>query len=160
VFAGPLRNAIHRLKYKGDMTLADLLAQPMLAMLYSLSWAVDLVVPVPIGASRRAERGYNQAALLALPIALGSGVSYRVKALQKTRDTRSQVGLSISQRRENVMNAFHASRNLVQDRKVLLIDDVMTSGATIEACTRALLEAGAEEVYGLTLAQAAFDPAG
>jgi ComF family protein len=151
-----LRNAIHRLKYEGDMSLADILAQPILRLLLKQDWEVGLVIPVPMGSSRRVERGYNQAALLAIPLALGSGVPYRSKALTKLRDTRSQVGLSIAQRRENVAGAFVASERLVGGKRVLVVDDVMTSGATLESCARALKEAGAEIVYGLTLARAGF----
>jgi ComF family protein len=141
------------------MSLADVLARPLLDLLKYLEWEVDLIAPVPIGASRRSERGYNQAALLALPLALGSGIPYRSGALKKLRDTRSQVGLSRAQRRENVAGAFTASEELVQWARVLVVDDVMTSGATIESCAQALKEAGADQVFGLTLAQVVFEPA-
>jgi competence protein ComFC len=95
IFGGPLRSAIHRLKYYGDMALADELAIPMLSLLNSLCWNVDIVIPVPISASRKSERGYNQAALLAFPLALGSNIPYRSTALWKVRNTQTQVGLSV-----------------------------------------------------------------
>jgi competence protein ComFC len=151
VFEGPLRNALHRLKYKGDIALGEILIRPLISMLQNLKWGIDLITPVPIGITRRAERGYNQAALLALPLALGCGITYESQALVKIRDTRSQVGLSVVQRHENVSGAFQARAKYVREKCVLVIDDVTTSGATLRACSSALLKAGARDVFGLTL---------
>ena len=155
VFNGPLRNAMHRLKYQGDVALGEVLARPLIQMLRELSWEADFVTAVPIGVARRAQRGYNQAALLALPLALGSGLRYRPRALRKQRETRTQVGLTVVQRRENVAQAYQANSKLVKEKRVLGVDDITTSGATIEACAMALIQAGASQVYGLTLAHAA-----
>jgi ComF family protein len=126
----------------------------MIALLGDMCWPVDLVTAVPIGTARKKERGYNQAALLALPLALGSGIPYSSKGLIKIRETRSQVGLNVQQRNENVFGVFRANSRLVNGKYVLVVDDVTTSGATMQACARALLEAGACGVYGLTLARA------
>jgi len=155
VFDGPLRNALHRLKYKGDIALGEVLVRPLIIIFQNLKWEVDLVTAVPIGVARRAERGYNQAALLALPLAMGCGITYEPHALVKVRDTRSQVGLTAVQRRENVSGAFQAGAKYVSEKRVLVVDDVTTSGATLEACSSALLKAGAREVFGLTLTRAA-----
>ena len=119
---------------------------------------MDLAVPVPISPSRKAERGYNQAALLTLPLALGKGIPYRTRVLNKVRDTRTQVGLSVNQRRNNVAGAFKAHGRSVEGMSVLVVDDVLTSGATMGACAQALVDAGATQVFGLTLAQAMFHP--
>jgi ComF family protein len=154
VYNGSLRNAIHRLKYEGDMALGEALSRFMLIKLIKLSWEVDVVVPVPIGVARREQRGYNQAAMLAFPIALGARRKYEPGALIKVQDTPSQVGLTFEQRRANVAHAFEAVNASVKGKKILLVDDVTTSGATIEACARALRKSGAEVVYGLTLARA------
>ena len=154
VFAGPLRKALHRLKYNRDIALGDVLARPLIRILGEMDWRVDLVAPVPLSVARLAERGYNQASLLARPLALAAGLPYQPRALIKTRETPSQVGLSIEQRRGNVKGAFKAIPDLVCRRNVLVIDDVATSGATFEACAQALFEAGANQVYGLTLARA------
>jgi ComF family protein len=137
------------------MALGEILARPMIAMLNDLKWKIDLVTAVPMGVARQAERGYNQAALLALSLALGSKITYQPRALSKARETRSQVGLTITERRKNVVGAFQARTNIVRGRCLLVVDDVTTSGATMEACSSTLLEAGAREVYGLTLARAA-----
>ena len=156
VFDGPLRKAIHHLKYGGDMSLADILARPMLSLLGYQNWKIDIVVPVPISRTRKETRGFNQAALLALPIALGANYPFQSRALMKTRETETQVGLSLEQRRANVAGAFKAIKQHTLQKRVLVVDDVMTSGATMEMCASALLEAGASCVYGLTLAQAGF----
>lgn len=154
IFGGPIRNAIHRLKYQGDIALGEILARSMIHCLEGLGWAVDLVLPVPLSRARQAERGYNQAALLARPLALASGLRYKPRALKRSRETRSQVGLSVEQRRQNVAGAFLSNPREVLGQKVLLIDDVATSGATIEACSQSLRAAGAAAVYALTLARA------
>ena len=91
---------------------------------------------------------------MARPLALGCGLTYNPQTLRRIRQTKTQVGLSVQERKNNVSDAFEASIRLVRDRIVLLIDDVMTSGATLDACAEALLKAGAREVYGLTLARA------
>ncbi len=123
-------------------------------MLEKLDWNPDMVVPVPIGIARKADRGYNQASLMAYPIALSTGIQFCSKALKKVKDTPSQVGLSIEQRIQNVKGAFLAESSLVSGKSVLLVDDICTSGATLNTCTQALLTAGSQRVFALTLARA------
>jgi ComF family protein len=134
--------------------MGEVLSRPLIRMLRELRWPVDLVTAVPAGVVRRAERGYNQAALLAWPVACGCSLLYQSKALEKIRETHSQVGLNRQERRWNVELAYRARQELVAGKNILVIDDVATSGATLEACTQALLDAGAAQVYGLTLARA------
>jgi ComF family protein len=122
--------------------------------LQNLHWQVDTVIPVPLGIARFAERGYNQASLLARPLAWGLGLDFLPGVLSRVRETRSQVDLTGAERKLNVKGAFQANRDLIAGRKILIIDDVATSGATIDACATALLEGGACQVYGLTLARA------
>ena len=154
VFDSPIQDALHTMKYRSNVALGDALASQMQDFLRSLQWKIDMIVPIPLGKQRLKERGYNQVALVAQPLAYHLGLIYAPQALWKSRDTRSQVGLNISQRRENVQNAYQADPQTVKQRSVLIMDDVATTGSTILACTDALLCAGAQQVYVLTIARA------
>lgn len=157
-FEGPLQRAMHRLKYKRDIILADTLGDLLAAAASDLARPPRIVVPVPLSAERLRERGYNQAALLARTLAELAGLPLAARAAVRTRHTASQVGLSATQRRSNVRNAFAADRQRVAGRNVILVDDVCTTGATLAACGTALLAAGAEAVWGVTLARARMAP--
>jgi ComF family protein len=154
VFDSPVQNALHTIKYRRNVGLADSLAIQMVDFVRSLQWKVDVVIPAPLGRQRLKERGYNQVALVAKPLAYELGLEYAPKALWKSRETRSQVGLTISQRRENVSQAYQADPSAVKRKSVLLMDDVATTGSTIASSTEALLAAGAHEVFALTIARA------
>jgi ComF family protein len=156
IFDGSVRNALHELKYKRNVGLGEILARSLVQLLQHESWKVDLVTPVPLGLARLAERGYNQSSLLARPISMALNIPYRPNALFRARETRSQVGLTAAERRLNVSGAFVAHPNWVTGRNILVVDDVTTSGSTLDACAVALFTAGARQVYGLTLARAAF----
>ena len=142
------------MKYRGNIAFGEAIAMQMVDFVRSLHWPVSVLIPVPLGKKRLKERGYNQVALVARPLAHQLGLIYAPNALRKTRETRSQVGLTISQRSENVREAYQAEANVVKDRSVLIMDDVATTGSTIAACTTTLLSAGAQEVYVLTIARA------
>jgi ComF family protein len=157
VFNNEIRNAIHKLKYRNDISLGEILSRPLIGLLNDLPWSIDIVVPVPLSNDRLKERGYNQAALIALPIALGLGLKYHPKVLKRVRETESQVGLSISQRHENVFGAFIADQRMVSGKNILIVDDVATSGATLNACADALLLARAAEVNAITSARAMYN---
>ena len=159
VYGGPLRQAIHRLKYNHDLGLGDIFSRHLIGYLAGRGWSVDLVLPVPISPKRLKERGYNQAGLLAQPLARAYGIHYEPKGLKKIKETIYQVGLSHTQRQKNVAGAFTAVKAIVNGAKVLVVDDVTTTGATMEACTQALLDAGADGVWGLTLARATIQSA-
>ena len=154
VFDSPVQNALHTLKYRRNIGLGESLAVGMAEFFQSLQWPVDIFIPVPLGRNRLKERGYNQVALVARPLAYEVGLQYGPRALWKARETRSQVGLTISQRRENVQNAYRADPRIVKRKSVILMDDVATTGSTILACTDALLSAGARDVYAITIARA------
>jgi ComF family protein len=154
VFEGPIRHALHTLKYRRNVALGDALAQHLAEYVGTLGWPVDLVVPVPLGKERMKERGYNQVALVAKPLAITYQWRYAPRALTRTRETKSQVGLSAVERKENVSGAFRADEALALGATILLMDDVATTGATLAACATALLDAGARSIYGLTLARA------
>ncbi len=153
VYGGPLRRAIHRLKYGRDLGLGEALSKHLIELYNLLQWNIDCVTPVPLSRRRQQERGYNQAGLLALPLARAVGAPYRPAALQRTRETRSQVRLGAQERRANVQGAFRAEPALVSGKHVLVIDDVTTTGSTIHACAQALTLAGASAVFGMTLAR-------
>jgi ComF family protein len=154
VFDSPVQNGLHSMKYKRNIGLGEALALQMVEFVRSLQWDIDLLIPVPLGRKRMQERGYNQVALVAQPLAYQTGIQYLPRALWKARETRSQVGLNVSQRQKNVQDAYQADAKRVVRKSVLLMDDVFTTGSTISACTEALLSAGASEVYGITIARA------
>ncbi len=154
VFEGPIRQALHSLKYHRNVALGDAFARYLVEYVIKMGWQVDMVVPVPLGRQRMKERGYNQAGLLALPVAYILHWHYLPRAVFRVRETRTQVGLSGTERRENIAGAFRADPALVSGKAVLLMDDIATTGVTLTACSQALREAGAKTVYALTLARA------
>ena len=152
-YEGTLREIIHALKYSGRISLARPLAERMRRRGRDLLKDVDCVVPVPLHWRREYHRGFNQAHEIARH--LGPPI---VNALRRPRATRAQVELPADQRRANVASAFALRRGwqrgpTIQGRKLLLIDDVSTTGATLEACAGALKDFGALEVYALTAAR-------
>jgi competence protein ComFC len=154
IFSGPLREALHTLKYQHNIGIGESLSKHLIEIYNDLNWDVDLVAPVPLGKQRLKERGYNQSSLLGIPFAYAIQKPYRADILQKARETLSQVSLSRSERRQNVAGAFKANERQVRGKVILVIDDVTTTGSTISACAQALCEAGASAVLGLTLARA------
>ena len=154
VFESPIQNGLHSLKYRRNLAFGESIAMQMSDFVSSLEWPIDVLIPVPLGKKRLKERGYNQVALVARPLAYQLEWRYEPDALWKKRETRSQVGLSVSQRSENVQDAYQADPTIVKQKSILIMDDVATTGSTISACTTALLSAGARDVYVLTIARA------
>jgi ComF family protein len=149
-----VREAIQRLKYQRDISLGIVFTDYLYDVVAGNGWQVDGIVPVPLGLARLQERGYNQAVLIARPLSLRIGTPCLTDGLIRVRDTQSQVGLSFIQRQKNVENAFEGVEKKISGRRVLLVDDVATSSATMNACAGALLAAGAQDVLGLTIARA------
>lgn len=154
VFDSPVQNALHTLKYRRNMGIGDALARQMADFVRNLRWDVDLLIPVPLGKKRLKERGYNQVDLIARPLAYELGLQYAPHGLWKSRETRSQVGLNVSQRRENVSKVYQAEGKVVNGKSILLMDDVATTGSTIQSGAETLLSAGARAVYAVTVARA------
>jgi ComF family protein len=153
-YGPPLDRALTHLKYRPDRALAEVFAG-WLAEAYRLTgWTADCIVSVPLGRRRERQRGYNQVALIAQALDPQLEMPALPTALRRTRETRSQVGLTPIERQRNVSDAFSADPAQVRDHSPLLLDDVYTTGATLTACARALERAGAIRVYGLTLARA------
>lgn len=153
IYGGVIRECIHSLKYKNNRSLGKYFAGYLLPIVIKEEWQIDLVVPVPLSKERYRERGYNQAAAVAHPLALFLERPYQPFCLEQVRDTRSQVGLSADERRINVVGAFKAVPELVRKKDILLIDDVKTTGATLSACAGALKKAGAGNVFCVTIAR-------
>lgn len=155
-FTGVLREQIHQFKY-GDALwlkhdLVDLMNGCFLA--HFETEAVDVVIPVPLHPVRQRERSYNQAALLAQELAQRNGRRFDCRSLVRTRKTETQTQFDAAHRRRNILGAFTVARpEWVTQRRVLLIDDVMTTGATLSECARTLKKAGARSVWALTVAR-------
>jgi ComF family protein len=154
---GPVRQLVHRLKYNDRMELAKPLGAWMARAGNELLVEADLLVPVPLHRRRLAARRFNQAHALAQTISAQCGVPADPFVLARVKPTPSQVGLSRSQRALNLQGAFRVTDGMaprIEGCAVVLIDDVMTSGATANAASRALLRAGAKSVDVLVFARA------
>jgi len=153
-FDTPVRQALHKLKYRRDMGLGEALSVPLSSFAVSLKWPLEVVVPIPLGRRRMQERGYNQTDLIAHPLSLALGLDYRPGALKRKRETASQVGLSAVERRDNMQDAFFADPRFIRGRVVLVVDDVATTGSTLSSCSESLYQSGAADVFALTVARA------
>ncbi len=154
VFCEPVRPALIKLKYRREMGLGEALAWDLAKFVDGLGWQADAVLPIPLSEQRFAERGYNQVDLIAHPLSRLIGWQYLPGALRRVRHTNTQVGLDFRARRLNVSGAFLANSRIVNGKTFLLIDDVATTGSTLNAASSALLDAGANMVYALTFARA------
>ncbi len=156
LYDGPLRDAIHALKYEGKpflaKTLVGLLDRGYPFIDYGL---YDLLVPVPLHPKRLRERGFNQALVLGRAMARREGVPCMGFVLRKTRPSEPQIHLNPEEREKNVRGSFAvADPPKVRGKRVLLIDDVMTTGSTVDECARELSKAGATQVDVFTMARA------
>lgn len=159
LFGGGVRSWIHLLKYGGLTSLAQL-AGPFLEDCFHAApreWAgAGALVPVPLHRARKRERGFNQSELLAAELARRVGLPV-LSTLERHRATAPQIGLSADARRENVGAAFRLREDLAsfcRGRALILVDDVLTTGSTLEACAGVLMDGGSGPVYALTLARA------
>lgn len=151
----PLKSVLQRYKYSRDVSLANPLGRLMAERCPIAVATYDVLMPVPLHLTRLRWRGFNQAQLLARSLARTANVPVDPISLQRTRATRPQVELSETERRRNVAHAFRVVRpQYVRRRRILLVDDVYTTGATVHECARALLQADAHSVDVLVLARA------
>jgi ComF family protein len=154
-YSGAMRTLVHQLKYADRHDARTLFGRWLVEAGRELVPGVDVIVPVPLSRLRLLLRHFNQAAVLALELSRQTGLPMDPLVLRRTRSTKSQVGMTRDQRRRNVAGAFAVPRHrraAVEGRNVLLVDDVVTTGATVDACARALKRAGAARVDVLALA--------
>ena len=162
LFAGPLQQAIHALKYERITAMAVPLGNRLASEIQTQGWPESLLVAVPLHANRLAQRGYNQAALLGAATAARLGWPFAPDLLTRQRDTRSQVGLTYQERQTNVKEAFTPTGSQdvrgaeIRGADVVLIDDVYTTGATLSECAQALLAGGARSVRAAVIGRALF----
>jgi ComF family protein len=147
----PVDALIHALKYGGNLALAPLLAE-RLTRLAAERERPDLLIPMPLHRARLRERGFNQALEIGRIVAAGLGIPLEVEACRRIRDTIGQTGLSWKERRRNVRGAFACDKDLA-GRRVAVLDDVMTTGATLDELGRVLRRAGAVEVDAWVVAR-------
>lgn len=150
----PLRQVVHRFKYGRQASLGQPLGRLVAQVCrpWYRSSALDLIIPVPLHPQRLRWRGFNQAVLLGREVGKAWGLPLDPFVLTRKTDTAPQTGLSLKQRRPNVRGAFSiAPRRAVKGMRLLLVDDIYTSGATVNECARVLLRSGARQVQVLTL---------
>ncbi len=153
-FEGAIREAVHSLKYKNLRVMAAPLARLLAEHLDEEPAPSDLLVPVPLHPKRLRERGYNQSQLLAQSLSQLVALPVATDSLRRGKDTAPQArASSVDERRANVAHAFTCKPGLVGGKRVLVIDDVTTTGATLDACAVALKKAGAASVWALTVAR-------
>jgi len=154
---GKLRRALLAHKYGGREYLARGLGEMLLFLAREVGLSADLVIPVPLHPHRQWERGFNQAEALARVVARGLGSEVTSDVLLRRRETIPQSQLNKEERRKNVKGAFFIQKRAnLELKRILLVDDIYTTGATLQECARALLEAGAQEVKALTVARRRF----
>lgn len=153
IYSGPLRHALLALKDRRELSFGWLVANELARLYTDLRWTNDLVTAVPLANQRQRHRGYNQVELFARPFARMIGLPFSSGALWRRRETEAQFDLSPSERWKNVQEAFQADASQFMGKSVLLMDDIMTTGATAHAAASALREAGAREVLVLAIAR-------
>ena len=146
------------IKFERKLGLIPYLIKPLADAISAWGPNVDWITAVPLGRRRQHERGYNQSALIAEKVAGKLKISYSNELLFRVRETHTQVGLNADERRQNMVDAFTAEPSFCRGKSVLLIDDIATTGATLNACAKALRAAGTEEIFCFTVARTDHNP--
>lgn len=148
-----LQNIIHSLKYNSKFKLGIFLGKILSQGIKSQNWQIDLIIPVPIHHLKKAERGYNQSDFIVKGLSKSLNIPSSKKILKRIRYTQSQTRLNQKEREENVTDAFKVKkRRSIQGKNLLLVDDVITTGVTIQECGKVLRNAGANSVYACSVA--------
>ena len=152
VYDAGVKKMLYELKYNHRKEVAAFLGKEMARELKDYIWGLKIqgIVPIPLHGSKKRERGYNQAELIAAAMGKETGIRVYGNYLIRSEDTRPQKELNDMERKNNVKNAFHMGQNEVQLKRIMLVDDIYTTGATLDAATRALQKKGEVEVYGVT----------
>lgn len=156
-YEGPFREAIHRWKYEEKSYLTSFLGEKLTEGFhrYWKSDSINLLIPVPLHSKRLRARGFNQALLLVKELSRRTRIPYAKRLLRKGISTIPQVNLNGKEREKGVRGSFHIQREEdIEGKSILLVDDVYTTGATVNECSKVLLKGGAERVDVLTLAHA------
>lgn len=151
---GPIKEMIHRLKYDGLLGLSDLIGEVLLERIVTISLPKNTIItPVPMHKSKEKRRGFNQAVLIARYLSERANIVY-AELLVRTKQNHAQVGFNRRKRLANVRNSFEIAENVgISGKNIILIDDVITTGATINECAKILKLAGANKVYALAVAR-------
>ncbi len=152
---GILQNVIHSIKYNKKFLAGKLLGSKIAnaAKDKLTSWEINLIIPVPLHQLKKAERGYNQSEYIAKGLSKALSTAYSGSAIKRTRFTESQTKLDMKQREINVDGAFRVkSKKKVEGKNILLVDDVITTGSTINECAKVLKENGAEKIFACSAA--------
>lgn len=148
-YGGSVKEMLHRFKYSGCTDYAEAIGWELSC--HFGEWikkeGIQVVIPVPLHRTRRRKRGYNQAEKLADALARRSGLDVNTKLVYRSRNTRPQMSLSAAERKNNLKRAFKSAKNIVQLDKVLVIDDIFTTGSTLDAVSDVLKQAGIKEIY-------------
>lgn len=155
IYEGTLKESLHHLKYYGIRRLAKPLSEMMLTIHLPLA---DAMIPVPLYQKKLRKKEFNHSALLARHLADKTGIPLVLNSLVKIKDTAPQVGLSARERISNLKNSFRVvSRDSIEGKDIVLVDDVFTTGTTVRECSRLLKKAGAKNIYVLLLAHSRGD---
>lgn len=154
---GAVQEVIHEMKYRNSFIMGKTLGQITAAGLYNniIVWNADLIIPVPIHRLRRADRGYNQSLYIAKGISTALNIPLKPHIIRRARYTATQTALNLSERKQNVKDAFVLRHSrIIKEKRIILVDDVITTGATITECGKVLLDNGAEKVFAMSVALA------
>ena len=151
--AGEIKKSIYKIKYCNKREYVDFYGKEV-ARIYEkeiLGWKCDCLIPVPLHRKRKLKRGYNQAEVIAKVISKQLGIPINNKILTRVKNTKPQKELNDEDRKKNLENAFKIHKSIVELKKVILVDDIYTTGSTIDSCARILLDNGVSEVYYVSL---------
>ena len=154
---GAIQKIIHEMKYKNTFLIGKIAGELVGSELLRTvtDWNAGLIIPVPIHRLRRAERGYNQSLYIARGIGKATGIPVKPGIIKRGRYTSTQTKLNLSERKINVQDAFVLKQpEVVNGKRIILVDDVITTGATISECGKMLLDNGAEKIFAMSIALA------